>query len=303
MTSGRSLAYFLTTTSGSAAGADGGGPDVVKEVDLHSGETTWEFEWKFACLLYQAIPQDERLAFCSQPVHLNHVHVSHEATPPPSLSAYLYLSARDLNAVVKVSRASGLIVWILGGDYSDFEDETDYDSFDDDEYDSATDSGADGADSSSSGGSASYTQSLFYGQYNVERLGESDALILFDNGVDRTSATCVRRSRYAVVAYSEESRKARVTWTFSTGMRSLEFGDADALPSGNILGSAWPFEVVAADDHPPPADAVEARAELAAETAEATQLQAALRRRALARSRGSGDRRRLGYSADEVGLT
>ena len=54
-------------------------------------------------------------AHCARRAHLNHVFASSEDG-----ETFLYRSARDLNAVLKVRRADGKLVWVLGGEHGDF---------------------------------------------------------------------------------------------------------------------------------------------------------------------------------------
>ena len=71
---------------------------------------------------------------------------------------------------------------------------------------------------------------------------------MFDNGRDGDGGGAGTHSRF-LREYDEDALVARVRWEWSTDMDSLVYGDADRLPSGNVLGTAWPFEVDASGTH------------------------------------------------------
>ena len=67
-----------------------------------------------------------------------------------------------------------------------------------------------------------------------------------ETGRDAASGALRRAaSRFVIVAFDEGSMTARVRWAAETpgSVAAAAFGDADRLPSGNVLGPAWPSVV------------------------------------------------------------
>ena len=121
-----------------------------------SGVSRWAFRWRTACeahFMGGARSDDDVRSFCATAPQFTHVHAAYEGPSNKNSSAagelMLYLSARALNAVVKVRRADGVVLWVLGGTFSDFEAQH-----------------SDGASNSSR------ADSLFYGQWSAEPLAD-----------------------------------------------------------------------------------------------------------------------------------
>jgi len=93
--------------------------------------------------------------------------------------------------------------------------------------------------------------SLWQGQHNVEYFG-GGLLMMFDNGYavdndDEDNSIQVGYSRLLAVRIDAEAKTARIEWEHALGYNSSEFGDADRLPSGNILGCGWPTDGILTD--------------------------------------------------------
>ena len=129
----------------------------------------------------------------------------------------IFVSARDLSSVFKVDKQSSSIEWVLGGKRGDF-DIIDQNG---DRYPRNT--------------------VFFHRQHNAEYIGH-DQFIMFDNGVNVT-ADPVYSSRLLVLTVNQSSDTATVSWQFDTYANSRIFGDADRLPSGNVVACYWPDTV------------------------------------------------------------
>jgi len=183
--------------------------DIIYEIDIETNQVTWEWDWQTACESTPHISMENKAKYCDNWVaHFNHIQLDGDTNQ-------IYISARDLNAIIKVDRQSGKVVWQLGGPMNNF-------------------------NLTSMNGTKGGRQSgLFYGQHNVEK--KDNVYIMFDNGVDIfKNSTFQHNSRYLTMTVDEKTMTASEEWSFSTGMMSHTFGDADKLPSGNIIGCAWP---------------------------------------------------------------
>jgi len=83
--------------------------------------------------------------------------------------------------------------------------------------------------------------SLWAGQHNLEHFGNGE-FFMFDNAYDMNSEewTNPDGSRMLIVQVDEEEETVTLIWEYQMGYRSEIFGDNDRLPSGNLLGCAWP---------------------------------------------------------------
>ena len=77
------------------------------------------------------------------------------------------------------------------------------------------------------------------GQHNLEYYGNGD-FYLFDNNFNATSGEYLGDASLLKVHVDEGTRKAQVTWRYGLGHESAIFGDADRLPTGNVLATEWP---------------------------------------------------------------
>ena len=243
-----------TLDSGDDDAASGGASlgSRVLEVTRADGATVWSWDWSTACSAHLASRSADD-TYCDAEPGLTHVHAAREASSDAAdddaddgmhveRELMLYISARNLDAVIKVRRADGAIVWILGGARSDF-------ALDDSAVSDAApsdDADRDGGDHPAEGGvaRASNATRLFCGQWSAEKLGDKPNLLIYDNGYDLAARAFRHATRFVTVEFDEEAMVARIIWSFDTGMRSLALGGALALPSGNVVGSAWPLQVV-----------------------------------------------------------
>lgn len=74
----------------------------------------------------------------------------------------------------------------------------------------------------------------------------------FDNGVnfghdDEQNAIQVGYSRMLAIRLDPSEETATIEWGHALGYNSSVFGDADKLPSGNIIGCGWPISGVLND--------------------------------------------------------
>jgi hypothetical protein len=82
-------------------------------------------------------------------------------------------------------------------------------------------------------------------QHNAEYFGEGE-MLMFDNhyklGSDPNATFGVNNSRLLSVTIDEDTMIASLTWEFLMPGHELSpvFGDADRLPTGNVLGCMWP---------------------------------------------------------------
>lgn len=91
------------------------------------------------------------------------------------------------------------------------------------------------------------SKALWSGQHNLEYFGEKE-FMMFDNAFDCTGADAwnsdgagfVGNSRMLIVEVDEEENTATLVWEYKMGYNTSIYGDADRLPTGNILGSGWP---------------------------------------------------------------
>lgn len=128
------------------------------------------------------------------------------------------LSSRGTNSILKVSAKTGDVHWTLGGEYGD------------------------APIIDQEGVRHSKGASLWHGQHNAEYFGEGEYM-MFDNQADMGN-----NSRLLIVQYHGEG-SAEITWSYEMTGYTPHFGDCDRLPSGNILGCAWP-QVVYRTENP-----------------------------------------------------
>ena len=129
------------------------------------------------------------------------------------------VSSRETDSFVKLDVATGAVLWTLGGSWGEFDVI--------DERGARTPAG----------------RSYFAGQHNVEYYGEvvdeaTGRLVeeygMFDNMFGRQAS-----SRVLVLRVDADAKEARVSYEKRVGAYCPEFGDADRLPSGNILSTFW----------------------------------------------------------------
>jgi len=174
--------YLVLAKGDPAACPDGVSSDVVEEIDPATGQTVWS--WRI-CEHYQPLDAWEDWD------HLN-------AIEPLGPDAML-VSSRHQNAVFKVDRHSGEVLWKLGqdGDFALSEADT------------------------------------FYNNHGPE-MQPDGRVLLFDNGHDGRP-----HSRLLELELDEVARTAEVVWSFrpDPDIYAWAWGDADRLANGNTLGT------------------------------------------------------------------
>merc|ERR1711998_284208 len=139
------------------------------------------------------------------------------------MGSYAIVSSRITNAFLKVDVASGKVRWIAGGDNATM---VIYDQ-DGTAYPPGT--------------------SLFWGQHNVEYMGD-DKYYLFDDGSylnkDATVLEHKNTSSLMIIQIKPDSSKkydysGHVIWKYNTDMWTSFYGDHDRLLTGNSLGAMW----------------------------------------------------------------
>lgn len=142
-------------------------------------------------------------------VHINHAQLCEDE----SGELVVFLSLRDYNAIQKLNFTTGQPIWKLGGKEGDF---------------AIKDTNGKVFEPGSGRGPWNH-------QHNAEYIG-NHRFVMFDNAFNNSF---VRSSRYLIVEVDEDAKEAQVVWEWSTGVNSLIFGDADPLPTSNVIGSFW----------------------------------------------------------------
>ena len=88
------------------------------------------------------------------------------------------------------------------------------------------------------------------GQHNLEYFGDDaqgrGVYFMFNNNYNqRLGAFLGSTSSPMRVVLDEAALTATVTWRFETGVQSFIYGDADLLPTGNVLATYWPSQLTA----------------------------------------------------------
>lgn len=127
----------------------------------------------------------------------------------------LFVSCRNTSTLVLYNRLRGEIEWVLGGKAGDF-------------------------DIIEADGTFHEKGSLrWFGQHNAEYFGDSE-VFMFDDQFGRYAP-----SRIISVRVDNTSKVANITWEFVIPYAypygySPIFGEADRLPTGNVLSQFWP---------------------------------------------------------------
>jgi hypothetical protein len=161
--------------------------DTVIECNPETNSVVWEWH-----LFDHLTPQVEREDWA----HCNTIE------PDPNDSNSLYLSARNLNSIFKISRKTGKIIWRLGK-HGDFKI-------------SAKD--------------------RFYHQHSPEILPDGN-ILLFDNGAYRPEELGGEYSKALELSLDEESMEAKAVWSWRNApdLFTPIWGDANRLNNGNTL--------------------------------------------------------------------
>lgn len=146
-------------------------------------------------------------------IHFNHAQLTRDANGELAV----FLSVRDYNAIQKVNFTTGHLIWTLGGTDGQF-----------DLYD------LDGRYYPAGSGHNPFTH-----QHNAEYIG-LNRFAMFDNGYN---GSIVRNSRMLIMEVDENAMTGNVTWQYDVGTTSNIFGDCDILPTGNAVGTFWPYRV------------------------------------------------------------
>ena len=84
---------------------------------------------------------------------------------------------------------------------------------------------------------------LWSGQHNLEYFGDSE-YYMFDNAFHLETNDFLHKSSRPLRVQLDETRMlANVTWAFETNVHSNIYGDADLLPTGNVLACYWPNQL------------------------------------------------------------
>ena len=160
--------------------------DVIIEYDPQSDSVVWEWH-----LFDHLTPKVSRRDWS----HCNTIE-------PDPKNGSLYLSARNLNSIFKIDRATGEIIWRLGED-GDFE---------------------------------IAPEDRFYHQHSPE-IQPNGNILLFDNGALRPKELGGEFSRALELSLDEKSMKANAVWSWSNNpdLFTPIWGDADRLKNGNTL--------------------------------------------------------------------
>jgi hypothetical protein len=179
---------------------------VVQEVDIETGEVL--FEWH--SLDHVGVEESYINRYYSEQLdyfHINSIEVDHDDN--------LLISARNTWAVYKVERASGEVLWRLGGKRSDFE-------------------------------MGEGTRTAF--QHDARR-HEDGTITIFDNGAH---PTVHEQSRAILLRLDEENMSATLLREYTSPEKILATsqGNAQLLPDGNVFvgwGSAPYFSEFSRD--------------------------------------------------------
>ena len=134
-----------------------------------------------------------------------------------------YISSRQTDAIVKMD-VEGKVEWTLGGEYGDYEIED-----------------VDGTVYKAG-------KTVWSGQHNAEFFGE-DEFCMFDNQEKPDNHYSHSRLLCVKLEKDGSTRRGVVTFSYSMGAYTPHFGDADRLPTGNMLGVHWPDELTDATDY------------------------------------------------------
>ncbi|KAH8057741.1 voltage-gated potassium channel [Aureococcus anophagefferens] len=120
--------------------------------------------------------------------------------------------------------AEDKVEWTLGGEYGDYEIED------------------------SDGTVYKAGKTVWSGQHNAEFFGE-DEFCMFDNQEKPDNHYSHSRLLCVKLEKDGSTRRGVVTFSYSMGAYTPHFGDADRLPTGNMLGVHWPDELTDATDY------------------------------------------------------
>lgn len=129
------------------------------------------------------------------------------------------ISSRITNSIVKVPLLGDGVEWICGGKNGTI----------------------DIIDENGTYWPAGHT--IWQGQHNVEYIGEQEYLLFDDqssvswDGVSESQTA--EQSRLLLLRIDEKKKVAKIKWTYPVGAYTPIFGDADLMPTGNILGTMW----------------------------------------------------------------
>jgi len=147
---------------------------------------------------------------------INHVQLINE-------DSEAIVSSRLTGAIIKVDVDKEEMLWVGGGHWGGLEMQ------------------------SATGEILNNGSSLFKGQYNAEYFGKNEYFI-FDNQYDSDfsmEGKAKKPSRALIVSIEENQNSMKELWEYSFHSwphgYCPEFGDADRLPTGNILTNFWPY--------------------------------------------------------------
>jgi len=152
---------------------------------------------------------------------------------------YAVINGRSTGSWRKVEMQTGNTVWTCGGAFGNFT----LIDIDGNQYPGGASVHEDIDESDN-------FKSLWFGQHNLEYFGEDEnghgVYFMFNNNYNQVLGEFLdASSRPMRVVLDEEKLTATVTWQFETGVHSFIYGDADLLPTGNVLATYWPDQLTA----------------------------------------------------------
>src|SRR5918992_519576 len=169
---------------------------VIQELDIASGRVLYEWRSSEHIALDESVQKAPRARQGKKAPPFDYFHVNSVAE---DLDGDLLVSARHTNAVYKISKEDGRVLWRLGGKRSDY---------------------------------AMGPGTRFALQHDARRQPDG-TLTLFDNGVKRKGA----RSRVLVLALDDDLRRATLERTYEHPDELFAETQANAqfLPNGHVL--------------------------------------------------------------------
>jgi len=139
---------------------------------------------------------------------------------------FAIISSRITNAFIKIKVSTKTIDWIIGGKNGTV---TIYDEFGEEHLPHSD-----------------YAQDLFWGQHNVEYMGDDKYYLFNDGSFLNNDATTIRHKNASsmMILQVKESDEApyttaHVIWKYDIGLYTSFYGDHDRILTGNSLGAFW----------------------------------------------------------------
>ncbi len=179
---------------------------IIVEQNPH-GENVWIWDGKDYLDVHDATNGPDVHFDAKPPLHVDYAH-------PNALSLFpdgsLLLSLKHMDCLIKIERASGSVLWTMGGLKCSCNEFTFLDD----------------------------PQGGFSHQHTA-RLLPNGNLLLFDNGTLHDE----QKSRAVEYSIDEEKRTAQLVWSYSNGQFTHAQGSVERLPNGNTL-IGWGFATI-----------------------------------------------------------